>query len=257
MKKALGIVLLLLAIQSKAQTTTWNRQPFEEASRAIAALENRPLVIDSLKKVYASKWVLGFTFGQRFITNNNKASEPDYITTAELTKNTACYGFGVGRFLRSNWMLGVEFDFLPIAKEQHVNNLSINSGSINVDATGSGGAMFNLGLVTKHYVPLGEFTRGYLGVKGGIIKAGAGGGSGGFSSSQGQFKDLKVLVRSYGYGNLTLGISMRLSPVAMFDMNAGYMHTTRSSNIGIIESPVGITASMSLQIIIGGGKGLY
>ena len=257
MKKALGIVLLLLAIQSNAQSTTWNRQPFEEATRAIAALENRPLVIDSLKKVYASKWVLSFTFGQRFITNNNKASEPDYVTTADLTKNTACYGLGVGYFIKSRWIIGVEFDFLPIAKEQRVNNLSIGSGSINVDATGSGGAMFNLGVFSKHYVPVGEFSRGYVGIKGGIIKAGAGGGTGGFNSSQGQYRDLKVLVRNYAYVNLTLGISMRLSPVAMFDMNAGYMHTTRSSNIGGIESPGGITASMSLQIIIGGGKGLY
>ena len=245
-----------MMLRSYGHTSSWDRKPFDEASRAIAALENRPRLIDSLRKIYENKWIVQFSLGHRFITPNNEADEPDVITTADLTKNVACFGFGAGYFVKKNWLLGAEFDFLPIHKEEHVNNVSIGGGSINVDGSGSGGVMFNLGVLSKFFLPVGEFSRAYLGFKTGVIKAAAGGGEGGFSSSQGQFKEIRVLVRNFGYGNLTLGISHRPTPVVLLDLNAGYLLSSRTDNIGGIESPGGITATFSIQFVIGGAKGL-
>lgn len=256
MNKSLGLIFVcVLCSESFAQTATWEREPFEEASRAIAELKNRPIIIDSLKKVYEQKWVLSFTFGQRYITRDNLASDPDEVTTADITRNTTCYGLGSGYFLKTNWYLGVEFDFLPIKKVQEFKKLPSNTG-VNVKGSGSGGVMLNLGVLTRRYVSIGKYSRTYVGLKSGFIIAGAGGGTGGVNSSKGQYQEVNLIVRAYGYGNLTLGISHRLSPVIIADFNTGYMLTTRSSNIGGIESPGGVTAALSLQFVIGGGKGL-
>lgn len=246
-------VLLVAAERIFAQTSVY--VPFAEAERAIAFVENRPKIIDSLKHIYAKRWTIGAMYGQRFITKANVANDSDTITLSDFTDERSFFGLEGGYFITKNIQVLLAMDILPLPKKQEITSLSFGGpNGIAAEGRGSGGAMVNVGIGGKYFFNVAPYTRIYSGLKLGAIRAVAVGGEGGFTSGQGQFQETTRLIRNYNYGNVLFGFTHRLSPCFVVDFSMGYLHATSSRNIGGIVSPGGITSTLTFQFIIGKGN---
>jgi hypothetical protein len=254
MIRAILIISILgLSTQGLLAQTGWPA-PFSEANKAMAALKNEPLIIDSLKRVYKRRWTIGVAYGQRFLADQGRSADPDKITFTDFTDVRSFFGVEGGYFITSRFHLSLAFDILLLPKKQGISNISIGGDGIQAEGSGSGGAMTNIGFGSKYYFPISAHDRLYLGLKIGRLKAIAEGGIGGFNSSQGQFRETIRLSRNYTYGNPTIGYTHRITPGFMVDFNAGYLYATDSENIGGMLSPEGITSTLTLQFIIGKRK---
>lgn len=251
-------ILVLLALQmafgsSMAQNTGYI--PFSEANKSIEELEKRPILIDSLKRVYKQRWTIGLEYGLRSVSNSGRSVLPDTITLADFTSRRSFFGLEAGYFVSKDIQVFLAMDLMSLPKNQSITSLTIGGpNGLQVEGSGSGGAMVNVGIGGKYFFNVGDFTRIYSGLKLGMIKAVAEGGSGGFTVAQGQYQQTIRQSRNYNYGNILFGLAHRLSPGLMIDINVGYLHASRSSNIGGIVSPGGITSTLSLQFIIGKGN---
>ncbi|MCR9013598.1 hypothetical protein [Aquiflexum gelatinilyticum] len=247
------LVLLALLITScnlMAQTTGY--VPFTYANKTIEELEKRPVLIDSLKRVYKKRWTIGLEYGLRFVSNSGRSTLPDTITLADFTSKRSFIGLEGGYFVSKDIQVFLAFDFMSLPKNQTITSLTIGGpNGIQVEGSGSGGAMVNVGIGGKYFFNVGAFSRIYTGLKLGIIKAVAEGGNGGFTLAQGQYQQTIRQSRNYNYGNILFGLAHRLSPRLMIDINMGYLHASSSRNIGGIISPGGITSTLALQFIIG------
>ncbi len=235
-----------------AQTTVY--VPFAEAKKAMEAIENAPKIYDSLNRVYKKRWNVGLAYGQRFITKANFAGTPDTITFTDFTSKRSFFGLEGGYFLTSRLQVSLALDILLLPKEKEVKSVSFGSGGIQVEGSGSGGAMLNVGIGSRYFLNVAPLSRLYAGLKLGRLKAVAEGGDGGFTLAQGQFKETTRLTSSYNYGNVLLGLTHRLSPGFIVDFNMGYLHASKSKPVGGILSPAGITSTLTLQFIIGKGN---
>lgn len=235
-----------------AQTTGY--VSFAEARKAMGALENRPRIIDSLKGVYKNRWTIGMVYGQRFVSNHSRANDPDTITFTDFTSKRSFFGLEGGYFITSRLQVSLALDILLLPKEEEIKSVSFGSSGIQVEGSGSGGAMLNVGVGSKYFFNVAPFTRFYSGFKLGRIKAIAEGGTGGFTPGRGRYQETTRLTKSYTYGNAILGFTHRLTPGFMFDFNMGYLFATDSENIGGMLSPGGITSTLALQFIIGKGN---
>lgn len=251
-KTAFSLVLLITSSSVSAQNTWY--VPFAEAEKAIAIEEDMPKVIDSLKCVYNKRWSIGLLYGQRFITKTNFANAPDIITFTDFTSKRSFFGLEGGYFITSRFQISLAFDILSLPKEKDIKNVSFGGSGLQVEGSGSGGAMLNIGLGTKYFFNVADFTRLYAGLKLGRIKLVAEGGEGGFTPGQGQFQKTIRLTKTYNYGNALFGVTHRLSPGVMVDFNIGYLQASKSDSVGGILSPGGITSTLTLQFIIGKGN---
>lgn len=248
-------LLGLLIGQNHAIIGQSNSLPPSEARRAIEALEREPIIQDSLMRVYAGKWTLGFNYGLRFIGPENQTDQPDTITFADFNDSRSVFGLQLGRFMSSRFHLELAMEILVLPREQEIQNVQFNSGGIDVEAQGNGGAMLNWGIRSKYYfVGHDKLTRPYVSALVGVLNAKAVGGEGGFSSTQGQFNNMNEITERYGYLQTTLGITHRVSPASMFNFNMGYTIANRSDPIGGITSPGGFTTNVSLLFILGINK---
>ncbi|WP_194977034.1 hypothetical protein [Aquiflexum lacus] len=251
-------ILVLLALQMTlgslmAQNTGYI--PFSEAFKSIEELEKRPFLIDSLRGVYKNTWTIGLKYGQRFVSNSGRSILLDTITLADFTSKRSFIGLEGGYFVSKDIQVFLAMDLMSLPKNQTITSLTIGGpNGIQAEGSGSGGAMVNVGIGGKYFFNVGAFTRIYSGLKLGIIKAVAVGGSGGFTLAQGQYQQTIRQSRNYNYGNILFGLAHRLSPRLMIDINMGYLHASRSKNIGGIISPGGITSTLALQFIIGKGN---
>jgi hypothetical protein len=235
MRRIVLVFALLMTVgRLLAQPTVY--VPFAEAKKAMEASENEPKMYDSLNRVYHKRWTIGMAYGQRFITKANYADAPDTVTFTDFTSRRSFFGLEGGYFLTSRLQVFLALDMLLLPREQDINSFSFGSSGIQVEGSGSGGAMLNVG------------------VKLGRINAIAAGGTGGFTPGSGRYQETTRLTRSYSYGNATLGCTHRLSPGFMVDFNLGYLHASRSERVGGILSPGGITSTLTLQFIIGKGN---
>ncbi len=255
MRKTL-LMIGLISIYTATQAQVKMPELFSEARKATAAREQEPILKDSLRRVYAKRWSLGFSYGQRFITGDNQASRLDTVTFADFTRSRSFYGLEVGYFItpRLQGLFSIDLLFLP--RQQEVGTVSIGGANgIQVEGSGNGGLMMNLGLGAKYFFEPWPFTRPYVGLKLGSIRAIAKGASGTFTLAQGSPQDIEERSESYGYANLVGGISHRFSLGFMMDLNMGYLQASnRSNNIGGIESPGGFTTTLTLQIILNAKK---
>lgn len=251
-------ILVLLSLQMTlgslmAQNT--GVIPFSEAFKSIEELERRPFLLDSLRGVYKNRWTIGLEYGQRFVSNSSRSILPDTITLADFTSKRSFIGLEGGYFVSKDIHVFLALDFMSLPKNQTITSLTIGGpNGIQAEGSGSGGAMVNIGIGGKYFFNVGAFTRIYSGLKLGIIKAVAIGGSGGFTLAQGQYQQTIRQSRNYNYGNILFGLAHRFSPKLMIDFNMGYLHASRSKNIGGIISPGGITSTLALQFIIGKGN---
>ena len=249
--KRIALLLLWLLSVGNGWSQTSGYIPFPEARMAIEELENQPEIIDSLKQLYEKRWTIGMSFGQRFLSKNNRSSNPDTVTFADFTNKNTVFGIEGGYFVSSRFQITASVDFLLLPRLQQINNVVIGNNGIQVDGYGSGGAMINFGLGGKYHFYLSPFSRLYTGLKLGRIKAVAEGGTGGFTQSQGRYQETTRFSHNYAYLNGTFGITHRFTPGFMIDFNLGYLMATDSQNIGGMHSPGGITSTLSLQFFIG------
>ena len=254
MKKLLVVLVLLLPLGSLlAQTAGY--VPFTYANKTIEELEERPLLKDSLKKIYKKRWTIGLEYGQRFVSNSSRSIVPDTVTLTDFTGRNSFVGLEGGYFVSEDILVFLAVDFMTLPKNQEITSLTIGGpNGIEAEGSGSGGVMLNVGIGGKYFFPIGPFSRIYSGLKLGIIKAVAEGGIGGFTLTQGQYQQTIRQSRNYSYGNIIIGLAHRLSPKLMIDFNMGYLHASRSRNIGGILSPAGITSTLALQLILGKGN---
>jgi len=255
--RSLGLLLLFLLLVGKGWSQTSGYIPFSpssDAKKTIEEFENRPKIIDSLRRIYDQRWTIGMSFGQRFVSEVNRSSIPDTITFADFSSKSAFFGLEGGYFLSSRIQITAAVDLLLLPRLQQINSVIIGSNGIQADGYGSGGAMVNFGVGGKYHFHLSPYSRLYTGVKLGQIKAIAEGGTGGFSQSQGRFQKTTRFSYNYAYFNGTLGITHRFTPGFMTDFNMGYLMATNSQNIGGILSPGGLTSTLSLQFFIGKGN---
>lgn len=256
--KMRNAILVLIAIQmTLGSLMAQNAEyiPFAEAFKSIEELEKRPFLIDSLKKVYKNRWTIGLEYGKRFVSNSSRSNLPDTITLTDFASKKSLIGLEGGYFVSEDIQVFLAMDFMSLPKNQTITSLTIGGpNGIQAEGSGSGGAMVNVGIGGKYFFNIGVFTRIYSGLKLGIIKAVAEGGSGGFTLTQGQYQQTIRQSRNYNYGNILFGIAHRLSPKLMIDFNMGYLHASRSKNLGGIISPGGITSTLALQFIIGKGN---
>ncbi|MCS4436886.1 hypothetical protein [Aquiflexum gelatinilyticum] len=250
--KRILVMLALLITSGNLMAQTTGYVPFTYANKTIEELEKRPVFIDSLKRVYKKRWTIGLEYGLRFVSNSGRSTLPDTITLADFTSKRSFIGLESGYFVSKDIQVFLALDFMSLPKNQTITSLTIGGpNGIQVEGSGSGGAMVNVGIGGKYFFNVGAFTRIYTGLKLGIIKAVAEGGSGGFTVAQGQYQQTIRQSRNYNYGNILFGLAHRLSPRMMIDINMGYLHASRSKNIGGIISPGGITSTLALQFIIG------
>ncbi|MEO1054496.1 MAG: hypothetical protein AAFX87_27935 [Bacteroidota bacterium] len=239
--------LMVLTETIMAQT---NPKPFTEASKAIANMESKSIMFDSLRKEYQGRWTLGMSYGQRFITADNKTLGPDTITFADFTNKRSFFRSDFGYFIKSNVYvgLGIGLTFLP--RVQEVGSISFNADSLSIEASGNGGIIFNLGLVTKYYFDKWEYTRPYVALEVGRTNLLAKGGAISFTTSNGRSESIEELRSNLGHAQVTFGLSHRVSPGLIFDFNLGYIQTTRGEPIGGLVSLGGPTTSLSLQFVL-------
>lgn len=253
MRRIVLVFALLMTVgRLLAQPTVY--EPFAEAKKAMGASESEPKMYDSLNRVYHKRWTIGLAYGQRFITKANYADAPDTITFTDFTSRRSFFGLEGGYFLTSRLQVSLALDMLLLPREQEVNSFSFGSSGIQVEGSGSGGAMLNVGVGSKYFFNVAPLTRFYSGLKLGRINTVAEGGTGGFTAGSGRYQETTRLTRSYSYGNATFGFTHRLSPGFMVDFNLGYLHASRSELAGGILSPGGITSTLTLQLIIGKGN---
>ncbi len=251
-------ILVLLALQltlgsSMAQNSEYI--PFSEAFKSIEELEKRPFLIDSLKGVYKTRWTIGLEYGQRFVSNSSRTNLPDTITLTDFTSKNSFIGLEGGYFVSEDIHIFFSMDFMSLPKNQTITSLTIGGpNGIQAEGSGSGGAMVNVGIGGKYFFKVGSFTRIYSGLKLGIIKAVAEGGSGGFNLTQGQYQQTIRQSRNYTYGNILFGLAHRISPKLIIDFNLGYLQASKAKDIGGIISPGGITSTLALQFILGKGN---
>ena len=246
-----SIVLItgLLLIQ---QVVLAQINPYSQAEKAIVATKDEPIQFDSLRRVYKKRWTIGLTYGQRFIENANRTSVPDTITFADFTKKRVYYGMEGSYFVSQNVQLFLGITFLMLPREQNISSISFRNNGLQIEGSGSGGAMLSGGIGARYMFLANALWRPHVGLQMGIIRAIARGGS--VSGANIQNVQITELTRSYGYGNLTLGVNHRLAPGSMLDLSIGFLKANRTNGIGGIVSPTGLTASFSIHIVINARK---
>jgi len=254
MKRSCLMILFFGAVSVMYAQTQREYVPFSEAKRAIESVERAPIIQDSLKRIYQDRWTIGFVYGQRFLSAGSEASVPDTITFSNFTNKRSSFGLQLGYFIANRLQAAFTADLLLLPREQNIGTVQVGGpNGIQVDGSGNGGAMVNLGIGGHYYLLNKAITRPYGSLKVGFIRAIAEGGTGGFTLQQGRFQETTRLEQSYGYIQPGFGIAHRLAPGSMLDLHVGYLISPDTSdNIGGITSPGGIYASLTFQIIIGG-----
>ena len=253
MKHLIIIGLIGLSNLLLAQTTDY--KPLSEADKAIAAIENAPIIYDSLRKVYKNRWSIGVVYGQRFISASNKTARLDTVTFNDFTSRRSFWGISGSRFISKNIQISLASNFTIYPRRQNINSISFGGANgLQVSGSGNGGALVNFSFGGKYIFMENKFTRPYLGLKLGLIRAIAKGGVGGFNAASGQFQEIVEQNTNFGYADLNIGFIHRMSPASMLDFNLGYQIASNSEEIGGITSPGGFNASISLHIIINAKK---
>lgn len=254
MRRTLLLLALNMALGSlMAQNTGYI--PFSEAFKSIEELEKKPFLVDSLKGIYKTRWIIGLEYGQRYPSNSSQSILPDTLTLTDFTRERSFFGLEAGYFVSKNIQVLLAMDILPLPKKQEITSLSFGGpNGIEAEGRGSGGAMINVGIGGKYFFNIAPYTRFYSGLKLGLIRAVAVGGEGGFNLAQGQYQQTIRQSRNYTYGNILFGTAHRFSPKLMIDFNMGYLQASRSGSLGGIISPGGVTSTLALQFIIGKGN---
>ena len=227
--------------------------PFSEASKAIYRTERQELIYDSLRGAYKGKLSIDVLYGQRHISKSNQLDRVDTVTFANFADRNSFYGLGVNYFLRNNLSVGFQstISFLPRRQDVNFDN---GSGGISGEGRGSGGVLLTLEFISKYFITTwGNHWRPYGAVKFGMTNLAAKGGEVSFSLLAGRNDDIRTAKKQVPTGQLLLGISHRASPVCILDFNTGYAFTEKTDPIGQINSPGGITASLTLKFIVNPG----
>ncbi len=254
MRLFLALTLFLVIFRSNAQVREY--VPFSEATKAIKKLGEEPIVKDSLKRIYHGKITLGFIFGRRHISGENKAGSPDTVTFTDFNDKRGFIGLELGYFIEDRWQLVLSGDLLILPKEQDISSIQFGgSGGISVEGQGSGGAMITVGIEGRYFFHEQSLTRPYAKLETGMVRAVAIGGEGGFTFGQGQFQNRRERRELYRYLQPGFGVSHRMARQAILDFNLSYLFSAdRSRNIGGIESPGGITGTISFHFVFGDKK---
>jgi hypothetical protein len=243
-----------LIVNKTVQAQELFYEPFSEAEKAISAKENAPIILDSLKRVYKDRWTVGLTYGQRFISRNNRSTVPDTLTFADFTTKRSFFGLQSTYFISNRTQLTLSAELMLLPREQEITTIQINSNGIDVEGQGNGGALLTIGVGARYYILDKSKTRPYAGIQVGTISARAKGGTGGFGTFRGGFEEIVERNQTFPYASIMGGVALRITPGLMFDFNIGYTGSRNSDNIGGITSPGGITSSLTMQFVIGARK---
>ena len=248
MKIGLGIGFFLLVFMGYGQHRP---EPFEEAGKAMMAFENERNLKDSLSAIYEGRWVLNFTYGQRFILPHNKSALPDTITFSDFTETRAFYGLGAGHFISDRWYTHASVDVMFLPRKQEITSISFGGNDgITAEGSGNGGIVFNIKLGAKYAIVDWGNTRFFGGLALGATQLVAKGGVGTFTLFNGTEQEIATRRRGFGFLQPNVSVSHRFNPGFMFESHVGYAFSPRSTPIGGVTSPGGIIASVSLQFFL-------
>ena len=229
--------------------------PFSEAERAMSFQQGAASKRDSLMTVYSKKWSIGFTLGQHFIGSQELSALPDTITFADLSRKNGFFGLNGSYFINDRWQVLMGIQTIVLSQKQAIDSITIGGGSIDVSGSGDGGVLLKVGLVGRYYLKAAHRTRPYAELTVGTIKAIAVGGRGSFSLGGGQVQEVERLEQDFNYGQLAVGLTHRLAPPVLFDMQLAYLKANRKGAIGGILSPSGVSLSIGLHFMLGVNKG--
>lgn len=225
-------------------------RPYRMAREATEWFQNKTERKDSLKKIFMGKISLDLYYGQRYISTSNHADYPDTLTFTDFSESRGYFGLGGSYFLTDRVMLGGTINILMLPKKQDINSVSGSGGS----GTGSGGLSINFELLGRYHFAEWGNTRPYFSLGLGRYQLIAKGGNVEFSFSSGRNDDIDENNAQYWSSSLSCGISHRLAPGSIFDVNFGYTATEKKEPIGGITSPGGINSSVSIRFILNNKK---
>ncbi len=244
-----GVLGVCIAFQVQSQ----DYKPRSEAEKAMASIENKPILYDSLRRVYKNRWSIGFTYGQRHVENANKTGIPDTVTFTDFTSRKAFYGIEGSYFVSQKVQVFLALNILLLPEEQNINSISIGNNGLQVEGSGNGGAMINSGIGVRYLLLNGAILRPYAGLQVGNIRAIAKGGKADISLFNRNLQ-IEEVTRNFGYVNPTVGINYRIAPGSMLDLNLGYLKANKTEGIGGVVSPSGVTLALTFHLVINARK---
>ncbi len=227
-----------------------NHMSYKLAREATDWHKNKTERRDSLKKIFKGKISLDLYYGKRYISTSNHADYPDTLTFTDFSENRGYFGLGSSYFLTDRVMFGGTINFLILPKKQDISTASGSGGS----GTGSGGLSINFELLGRYYFAEWGNTRPYFSLGLGRYQLIAKGGNVDFSFSSGRNDDIDENNTQYWSSSISGGISHRLAPGSIFDINFGYTATEKKEPIGGITSPGGVNSSISIRFILNNKK---
>ncbi len=143
-----------------------------------------------------------------------------------------------------------------LPREQDISSVQFGGpNGISIEGQGGGGAMITIGIEGRYFFKPEALTRPYVKIETGFINAVAIGGEGGFSSGAGQFQTLRERREQFRYLQPGFGLAHRMAKQAMLDFNLSYLFSAdRSRDIGGINSPGGVTATIGFHFVFGRNK---
>jgi len=223
---------------------------FSEADKAIAAIENKPAIIDSLKSICKGKYLVRLTFGNQFISKTNQTPSPDTITFADFSEKHSYFGVGAAYYFSSKFYAGMNVKFMMLPKDQDISSISFNGGGISGSGKGSGGAIVAVNLMAKYAIHQWKHNHLYLATELGTMNLLAKGGTVDFNSVNGSENNINEQKIRLKTAQLITGISNRVSPGMMLDFNLGYQLSSKTEPIGGITSVGGLNTSISVYLIL-------
>lgn len=237
------MVLLGFTYAIKAQERP---APFQEADKAMAAIEyERSHKNDTLLKS-EKIWSINFTYGQRYISAESRSDLPDTITSVDFTDRKAYFGLGAGYRIskRVSTSFGIAATFLP-------RNQVIAFGSNGTGrGEGNGGLILDIKGGLKYAIAVWGSTRLHAGLELGVTNLIAKGGEVTFSFLSGRTDEISTRRARLSSAQVLSGVAHRFSPGFMADLSLGYTHTSETESIGGIVSAAGFTTALTLQFLL-------
>lgn len=205
---------------------------------------NRAAMLSNFKK----RWALSLGIGPFMLFNS--AVAPEKNSTVNIQDYKTMLDIKAGYFFTQSLSLNASIRWLIIKKYQNINHVSIGSDGLNVDASGSGGALIPTTLNVQYHL-LTNNKRPYLSLGGGYIVGGI--KSGGINVQSGTL-DKKIETTKFSTPLFTAaaGFEWRLTPGFGLNVETSYLHSLRySEEVGNTVLLRGMQVAISTSFYFG------